>query len=1307
MASLESIEKLSDSESFKFWKFQTTVIFKSQELFSIVNGEEKLEAIEATEEKKRGEWKKKDAIAQKIIVTSVDRKFLVHIINDTSSYGMYSKLCSIFEKDAEQQKCSLLQEFFNYKYESNSDMTNFISNVQNMAVKLKSLNQNIDDDMIMSKLLSSLPDKYKHFATAWDSTGKSDRTLPNLTSRLIAEEARSKNSFESESGIAFKASEHRFDKANKGRPNARLSNYNQKWSRSNQNSSRPNQNVLHRPNSDRKCYICDKTGHLANVCPSKNNQKQTCSICKKQNHLEKDCFFRKNKNDHKNVSFLTCNTPKAATKNSTFVVDSGCTNHMSNDLTLFSELDDKVGLSEILVAKNNHTMKSEGCGKIEAEDFNLKNVLYVPELSANLLSVNSITENEGEVIFSKNKVIISKDKMIVCEGIKQPNGLYIVDVTTGKPSSLLVESKKGLSVNDWHVRLGHPSVSYMKKLIKLAEGIEFTEQECEDVEKICEVCIKAKQTRQPFLTERKRAERPNQIIHTDLCGPIDPATWDNKRYALTLMDDFTHYAVVQLLESKDEVFGFIQDFVLEVEAMQNLRVSVIRSDNGGEYTSKEMKNWCRGRGIILNYTIPYTPQHNGKAERLNRTLVEKARALLFDSGLEKTFWGEAIRSAAYLLNRTPSDTVKTTPAEEWNNRKTNLSNIRKFGCDGYVKVLGQSKKLDPRSVKMTFIGYAQNGYRMWDPQKKKVIISRDVVFDEWRKSEKSIENTEKLIGITDDRPNVKVYEEIEMNEPTQGNHVGLQEREGNEDYELEENQIRGDEDMRPKRERKLPRRFNDYAMMTYHEAITCPEKEEWKSAIEEEKLSLSKNEAWKLVDKNDVGDNKILSNKWVFTKKENNRYKARLVVRGCEQKHEFDYEEVFSPVVSGSSLRTIFAIANQKKYAMLKFDVKTAFLYGEVKENVFMKIPEGYEDSGKICKLNKALYGLKQAPLTWNRTFTQVLRENGLKPTENEKCLFVNEDCTIILALYVDDGIIVSDKEYKVKGLVNSLMNRFEIKEEKNPNTFLGLELRQEEDSLKITQVNYVEKVLEKFNMENSKQADTPCEIKITPSSKPSGMFPFREAVGNLLYLSTRTRPDIAFSVNASSRHMENPMKDDEISIKRIMKYLVGSKTIGIVYKKTVDENKIEAFCDADYAGDVDTRRSTTGYIIFYGGGPISWSSRRQPIVAMSSTEAEYIAAADCCKELLYLKSLIEELTQKPVKAILNIDNQSAITLMKSGVVNKRSKHIDVRYHFIHEKVVSGEISVKYCPTNRQIADCLTKPLSRVKFEILKNMIVN
>lgn len=238
------------------------------------------------------------------------------------------------------------------------------------------------------------------------------------------------------------------------------------------------------------------------------------------------------------------------------------------------------------------------------------------------------------------------------------------------------------------------------------------------------------------------------------------------------------------------------------------------------------------------------------------------------------------------------------------------------------------------------------------------------------------------------------------------------------------------------------------------------------------------------------------------------------------------------------------------------------------------------------------------------------------------------------------------------------------------------------------------------------KPSDIPGIINLHRGFEVEEYFPFREAVGSLLYLSTRTRPDVSHAVNFSSRHIGNPVKEDVVGVKKIMKYISGTKEKGISYLKESDSDVLEAFCDADYAGDEETRRSTTGYVILFGNGPVAWCSRRQPIVALSSTEAEYIAAAECCKEVLYLKSLIEELTGCVLKTNLYIDNQSAISLAKTGVLNKRSKHIDVRYKFIHERVISGDVNVMYCPTEKQIADILTKPLNFVKFKKLRDIIV-
>ncbi|XP_059055731.1 uncharacterized protein LOC131849635 [Achroia grisella] len=217
--------------------------------------------------------------------------------------------------------------------------------------------------------------------------------------------------------------------------------------------------------------------------------------------------------------------------------------------------------------------------------------------------------------------------------------------------------------------------------------------------------------------------------------------------------------------------------------------------------------------------------------------------------------------------------------------------------------------------------------------------------------------------------------------------------------------------------------------------------------------------------------------------------------------------------------------------------------------------------------------------------------------------------------------------------------------------------------------------------------------------------FPYRELIGSILCVANKTRPDIAFAVNFCSRRVEKPTKQDVINGKRILRYLLGTSNSGIKFYNS--NLHLEAYCDADYANDPHTRKSTTGYIIFLCGGPITWSSRQQPIVAISSSESEYIAAADCCRELMYLKFLISEVVNEEVNATLYVDNQSTIHLINNGIMIRRPKHIDVRYHYIHEKVSEGLLKIKYCPSEHQIADILTKPLGNVKFSYLKSYIIS
>lgn len=419
-----------------------------------------------------------------------------------------------------------------------------------------------------------------------------------LTARLLAEENRLHNMEKNDEQVAFKTS--------------MTKNVN----KSNRNNSNSN---------DRKYFKCGQVGHIARQC--KQND-LICNICKRRNHQTKDNYFRnKNNNDKtKNkVSFLTEHiNEKKNTDSTRWILDSGASSHMVNNKNLITDLQENI--SEIGTAKQNQKMLLGGSGKIEMKDCTLSEVISVPELSKNLLSVNKITQNGGEVVFKKDKVQVFKNKNKIMESEKNENGIYAVKLEKENEEKALTAETE--NVLDWHKKLGHLAVNNLKKLQEMSDGLKLKENEFDILKNhVCEVCTKARQTRNPFTETRYRASRPLEIIHTDICGPIEPVTWDNMKYFISCLEDYTHSTSVYLLNGKFEAVEPIKDFINESEAKWNQKTGKIRYDNGKEYVNNDLKKWCKNRGTILEHTIPYTPQLNGKAERLNRTLLEKARFL--------------------------------------------------------------------------------------------------------------------------------------------------------------------------------------------------------------------------------------------------------------------------------------------------------------------------------------------------------------------------------------------------------------------------------------------------------------------------------------------------------------------------------------------------------------------------------------------------------------------------------------------------------------------------------------------------------
>lgn len=506
------------------------------------------------------------------------------------------------------------------------------------------------------------------------------------------------------------------------------------------------------------------------------------------------------------------------------------------------------------------------------------------------------------------------------------------------------------------------------------------------------------------------------------------------------------------------------------------------------------------------------------------------------------------------------------------------------------------------------------------------------------------------------------------------------------------------------------------------DALSRPDKNEWIKSMDEEMEALKKNKTWVLVPL--PQGRKTVSCKWVLRTKVKpdgslDRYKGRLVARGFSQTHGVDYHETYSPVVRYESIRTILSLAASTDMEICQFDVKTAFLYGDLHEEVYMTQPEGYEDgTDNVCLLKKSLYGLKQAPRQWNIKFHTFLVSFGLVRSEADQSVYFSssKSSTIILALYVDDGLLCCSPRDLMHRLLKELETQFEVKVD-DPQVFVGLEIKRQRDKRLITinQQGYIGRILARFNMSDCKSCVTPGEstVKLTKSMKDVDdcgdskedmtNIPYREAVGSLMFLMHCSRPDIAFEVTKVAQFCENPQPPHWKRVKRIMRYLKGTQDYALHFGCKINDLSLTAYCDSDWAGDPETRRSTSGFLVMFGRGPVSWNTRQQKTVALSSTEAEYMSAVEVVKEIKWMKQLLTDIGQRQLASTTTCifcDNQGAICLSKSPNFHGRTKHIDVKHHFIRQEQEDGVISIDYISTNHQPSDMMTKSL--VSSKLLK-----
>ncbi|GJU64837.1 retrovirus-related pol polyprotein from transposon TNT 1-94 [Tanacetum coccineum] len=898
----------------------------------------------------------------------------------------------------------------------------------------------------------------------------------------------------------------------------------------------------------------------------------------------------------------------------------------------------------------------------------LKDTLYVPSINRNLIYVPKLLLHDYEFMFGYYGLKVYFNSRLVGTGSLDNNliklqldsnfekSLLSMDVnviSNGKRKHLDEESSSRL----WHKRLGHISKDRMQRLIK--EGI-LHHLDFSDFNQ-CVECIKGKFVK----TIKKGSTRSKhllEIIHTDICGPFINDIGGHK-YFITFIDDYSRYTYVYLIKEKSESLDVFKIFKAEVENQLNRKIKIVRSDRGGEYYGKHFDLgqslrlftlYCQENEIVNHFTMPYTPQQNGVAERRNRTLMDM---------VQKRSKGYQF----YCPNLT-TRIVETRDAEFLKNGKISGSGEKSIDLD--------EKLMDPPNQELSIPLYMENS----------TIVTSDEIVD---------------IPIVDAPP----HDENPIPPIVQQ----LLQR-----YERTRRPVVHDDFITYLNE-------DDYDLgkvedpIFYNKAIDSNQSNQWLEAMNDELKSMQINDVWELAElPNGV---KPVGCKWVYKTKLDQkgnieRFKAHLVAKGYTQKEGIDYNETFSPVSRKDSLRIVMALVAHYDLELHQMDVKTAFLNGDLHEDVYMTQPEGFIVEGKehtVCKLKRSIYGLKQASRQWYMKFHEVMSKVQFKKNAVDQCIYLKLSGSkfVILVLYVNDIILASNDLNMLYETKRFLSENFEMKDLGEASYVIGIEIYRDRSRgiLGLSQRAYIDKILKKYSMQNCSPTVAPvvkgdkfgayqCP-KNKLEQEEMRLKPYASVVGSLTYAQVCTRPDIAYITGMLGRYQSNPGKEHWKAAKKVLRYLQGTKNSMLTYRKT-DNLEVVGYSDSDFAKCKDSSRSTSGYIFMLSGGPISWRSHKQELTTTSTMMAEYVACYHATSHAILLRNLISGLKvvdsiSRPIRLYCN--NSSSVRFSNSTSSTRAGLYLKTKYLYVREKVEDNSIVIEYISTHDMLADPLTKGL--------------
>ncbi|WVZ05356.1 hypothetical protein V8G54_018702 [Vigna mungo] len=1299
MATKFDVEKFNGANDFGLWKI------KMEAILIQMSG-----AMTQEEKKKMGDK------ARSAIILCLGDKVLREVAKEKTAAEIWAKLESLYMTRSLAHRLCLKQQLFSFKMselrtieEQIAEFSKIVDDLENIEVKLE------DEDKAVI-LLNALPKTFEHFRDALlygkDQVITLEEVLTSIRTKEFQKLQDSKTTEEGASGLISVKGKGKKQSGKEKKLN---------------------------PDGTKQ-----KMGHIKKFCPEKGKAgrpQETADVAEASEGYESA-----------GVLVASSEDPQRS-----WVMDSGCSYHMCPVKEFFENLDQKEHGNVLL--GNNKACRVQGVGSVRLKMFDnremvLQAVRYVPELKRNLISISAFDLGGYTTKVEDGVMRVCSGDSVVAKG-RRRNDLYILEGST-VIGHVSVASGTENTARLWHLRMGHISEKGLEELEKqdLLLGDKLQKLD------FCDHCVLGKSHRIPFGRGKHSTERPFEYVHADLWGPARTLTHGGGAYFLSIIDDFSRRVWIYVLKNKSETFQKFKEWHTQIENQLGCRLKCLRTDNGLEFVSEEFNGFCKEKRIRRHRTVVGTPQQNGLAERMNRTILERVRCMLLGSGLSKAFWGEAANTAVYLINRSPSSALNfKTPMEVWSGRPADYSHLRVFGSLAFAHVRGD--KLDSQAAKCIFLGYAEGvkGYRLWRlDSPSKLIISRDVIFDETRMAmhpENSGSEKKILVEVehtTNGADTPGGTEENQMGEGQVENGRTIEENRSDEfrtdlgddtdgmsgegshgkaaGVDLRNYQLVRD---RERRISKPTKRLGEadlicYALnaaedlnrsdepRSYKEALDSSDRHLWQGAMEEELEALKKNSTWRLVDL--PKGKKVIGSKWIFKKKEATpggekaMYKARLVAKGFTQIEGVDYHEIFAPVVKHCSVRVLMAIVAHCNLHLEQLDVRTTFLHGDLEETIYMKQPDGFAVDDRVCLLQKSLYGLKQSPRQWYRKFDDFLIKLNFKRCNYDDCVYtLNHDGEMLyLLLYVDDILIASSDKGMIGETKARLADAFEMKELGEARRILGIDIKRDRpgDNLFLSQECYLQKVISRYRMTESKMASTPVgqHLKLTKEQCPKTeeerkkmeSVPFSNGIGSIMYGMVCTRPDVAHGVSVLSQFMVNPGPTHWEALKWMLRYIRGSLGTGLSFQNNFQGGGyIEGFVDSDFAGCMDTRKSRSGYVFTLFGTAVSWRSTLQSVVALSTTEAEYYDLAEGVKEALWLKGL--------KSVCVHCDSQSAIHLANHQIYHSRTKHIDVKLHFVRNIVESGDVQICKIASEENPTDMLTKPLAKERFLLLLSRI--